>query len=415
MAGCRRRREPGWARRAVVRGQAGPDAAVVRAAPAGAVGSAGGNYRPAVPAARDGWAAAADRELPGSARVRGVADRPGAVAARGLDSAEPAASAGPGKVRTAARREYYRARAAVAAGAWADRDARAAGDRRRVVHRVGDRGPAADARWAVQAAGTPKAGSRAAPPGVVPRAARAGADRAAPRAAPRTADPAGAYRGGRRDADSRAVPGVVRRDAGAVRQVARRTAGSVVVRARGYGCRARGDACSRHSDPPPDVGPARGPGAGQAGRAGAPDRPAARAGAAAVAAPGRIRGRYHAGGRSSPAPIREMEAPAPTVRWGPAGLVDRRAVYRAAADERRIHRRSSCLLYRPDPRLPVVPCVVPNTSPPSLRANELYGAGGMSYPAAHRHPGRARSCRCAHSLHLPCDTRGGHLPRSSGG
>src|SRR5690606_11369721 len=327
--GYRRPPESGWVRRAGVRVQAAPGAAVATAAPAGALGSAGADSRAAAPAAPAGSAVAAGREQhPGSARA-GSAGRPGAVTARVADSAGSAASAGPGKVRKPARPGARRARAAAVAEAGAER---AAGDRHRVAAQVTGRVRAADARWAVRGAGTPRADSRAVPPDAAPKAARTGAGRAGSRAAHRTVAPAAAYRAGRRDGDSRAVRGAGRLDAGVVRQVARRTAGSVVVRAPGYGYRARGDAAgSRHTDRPPDAG--RAP-AARAGPAGEPVRPVARIGAAAVAVPGRNRDRYRAGGRSSPAPIRETEAPAPTVRWGPAGLVDRRAVYRAAADER---------------------------------------------------------------------------------
>ena len=263
-------------------------------------------------------------------------------------------------VRKRAHSGERRARAAAVAGAGAERNA---GGRHRVAPRIAGRVPAADARWVVRAAGMPWGDSRAALRDAVPKAARTGSGRAVRRPVVRAA----AYRADRQDADSQEAPGAGRQEAGAVRQAARRTAGFAADRAPGSGHRARGAAAgSRHTDPPLDAGPDRGPDAGPAGRGGVRDRPAGRAGAAGVAARGRNRGRYRAGGRSSPAPLRETEAPAPTVRWVPAGLVDRRAVYRAAADERRIHRRSSCLLYRPDPRLPVVPCVVPNTSPPLL-------------------------------------------------
>ncbi len=372
-----------------------------------------------------GSAAAADREPPDSARARGCADRPDAVAVREFDPAGWAASAGLGKVRKPARSEGLRAPAAAAPGARGD--VGAAGGRHRVAHRAAGRDRAADARpAAVRKIGTRRVDSRAAPSaGVGPEAGRPGAGRVPPRGGRRTADPGAAYRAGRRDADSRVVTGAGRQGAGsgALRQVARRTADSVAGRgrdcgrrARGYGCRAReGAVDSRHTDPPPGAGPAR-PGAGRRVLAAVPDRPAARSGAAAVAARGRIRGRYRAGCRSSPAPIREPETPAPTVHWGPAGRVDRRAVYRAVADERRIHRRSSCLLYRPDPRLPVVPCVVPNTSPPLLRAtNCTVRAAGRIRPrtGVPDGPGAPMRAPLQSSMGRPCRSSPQVGPRTS--
>ncbi len=142
-----------------------------------------------------------------------------------------------------------------------------------------------------------------------------------------------------------------------------------------------------YSGPPPDAGrdevPV--PAANRAGRTDPPECRSARAGAIAGAAPGtRRRGRGpvpdRRDGRSYPSPSREPEVLAPTVRWGTGGLVDRRVVDRAAADERRIHRRSSCLLYRPDPARRLSP-VSRRTHCLGVRARRTAGNASEYAPA----------------------------------
>ncbi len=320
------------------------------------------------------------------------------AAGGGHGRVEPGASAGPGTARRGVRRDAEVPARRVAGWLRDVRPDRGALHRRVTPPCSGARGQgsprdraraavyraaAGDDRSVLRGAGTRRAGlpeeQRIAPPGpgwggpVVLQAALRRAD--SPDGHPRSS--AVVRRAGLPTVDSRA---------GRAGDLMR---GARACPCRGSGCPVREDCPgSAYTCPHPDGGPGAERVAGRAERDGSQARPVARRGAAVAAAPGTVRGRVpsRAGGRSSPAPIRESGTPAPTERGGPAGLGDRRAVYRAVADERRIHRRSSCLLYRPDPRLPVVTCVVPNTSPGG--AHRTTAVRGTPYPTAAPPPGR---------------------------
>lgn len=327
----------------------------------------------------------ADRAVPEAGTAPGT--RPGRY--RGADRcgpsdgrprvAAPDAYAAPEKARIRARPGICRSQAAGAAAGW-PRPGRAPGAGRAVQAgpRVAAcRGPVVDYP---RATAGPRAGAWTAA-----RSARVAALPDVPRT--------GGWRGVRRSgcgvsAGRAAAAGP---SAGpAVPRGVRPTAGSRGVRRVGYRSPAGPPAGPRRSGLHPDAAPAGMPGADSAGGAGPVGYRVARAGAAAAAVPGTVRGpgprcRSY---RSFPSPARKPGTSAPRARWGPAGLVDRRAVDRAAvADERRIHRRSSCLLYRPEPRLPVVPCVESNTW---------------------CRPDRPRNC----SLRFPCRSRPRTGPRT---
>lgn len=128
--------------------------------------------------------------------------------------------------------------------------------------------------------------------------------------------------------------------------------------------------------------------------------------------------RYHRGTRCSahrsyPVP-RAAAVRVPTVPEGPGGQEHRRDVGQVVADERKNHRRSSCLLYRPGPRLTGVRCVAANTSPVRCGARcPVYHVRLCSYARrVPRSPAYRRAMRPAHTFHLPWGITTGHPPLS---